>query len=60
MKANSMIYSATGGYAVELKRELTDGHYSTVTYKKDDKGLLMVETNLKHHWDEIQKFLVSH
>lgn len=58
LQANSIVWSSTGEYAVEIKREdHKNGLISTVTYKKDGSALLPVSWDLNDKFDRVIEFL---
>jgi hypothetical protein len=58
LQANSIVWSSTGEYAVEIKREdHKTGLIATVTYKKDGPALLPVDWDLNDEFDRVMDFL---
>jgi len=58
LQANSIVWSSTGEYAVEIKREdHKTGLIATVTYKKDGPALLPVSWDLNDEFDRVIEFL---
>jgi len=58
MQANSLIYSSSGQYAVEIKREDTKSKtVATVYYKKEKVGLQQLSAQVSDTWDSVLDFL---
>jgi hypothetical protein len=60
MTPNAIFYSASGLFAVEIKREDEKTKLiATVTYSKDKIGLLPIDCNLSDNYDRVAKFLAD-
>ena len=58
MQANSLIYSSSGQYAVEIKREDTKSKtVATVYYKKEKVGLQPLSAQVSDTWESVLDFL---
>lgn len=58
MKTNSLIYSSSGNYAVEIKQEdLKSNTISTVYYKRKKVGLQQFRAELADTWESVKNFL---
>lgn len=58
MQANSLIYSSSGQYAVEIKREDTKSKtVATVYYKKEKVGLQQLSAQVSDTWESVLNFL---
>jgi hypothetical protein len=58
MQANSLIYSSSGQYAVEIKREDTKSKtVATVYYKKEKVGLQQLSAQVSDTWESVLDFL---
>lgn len=58
MEANTLIYSASGNFAVEIKREDPKSNtVATVYYRKEKVGLQQFRAELSDTKNSVEKFL---
>jgi len=58
MEANTLVYSSSGNFAIEIKREDTKSEtFATVTFKKEKIGLQPISAELSNTKEKILDFL---
>jgi hypothetical protein len=58
MQANTLVYSSSGNFAIEIKREDTNsGTFATITFKKENIGLQPLVAELNNTREKILDFL---
>lgn len=60
MEANTLVYSSSGLFAIEIKREDTKSEtFATVTFKKETSGLQPLQAELNNTKEKILDFLLK-